>query len=788
MQAPQVSSPPFISQYHQVTSQVPSPQSLPQAASNAMPLPQGQNSLDFVNVLAEAISSNRLPAPEPAVFTGDPLRFKDWQLSFRALIDKKNLSKEEKLYYLRKYLSGAAKKAVEGFFLLGSEEAYDTAWQLLEERFGDPFLIGKSFRDKLYAWPKINSKDGYELRDFTDFLKGCLSAMPHVDTLNALNDCNENQKILHKLPDWLVSSWNRKVDKACEERAQYPSFKEFVDFLSEEARIACRSVSSLQAVRSSEGERSRQPRSQPIQARTMATSTTQSDALSCILCKRTGHDLAKCRKFAEKTVQDRVKFVQVEKLCFGCLETGHRSNVCENKSTCETCQKKHPTCLHNDNFKEQQRSRPPRGDNSNDEADATEVDATALATATRIIQEGVNTRTSSIIPVWVSSMKEPDQEVLVYALLDTQSDTTFILDEVAQELNANKTNVKVRVSTISSRSTVVPCQKLTNLQVRGYNLEKRIPLPQVFTQELIPADRSHVPTSETAMRWPHLEQLADKIPPLLNCKIGLLIGYNCQQALLPREILSSDDDQPYAQRTDLGWSIIGGSHPADDCADAVSISHRIIVQQVTPAVQPSVEFKTGVHKVCKDQAGTIKPTDDKQPAVQSKESNRLERPDCPAQQNLPHREKTVGEPGITTELCKVHVNKAKIKTVNSVKNDFTRFSKWSKAARPVARLKKTSREMQGAFTEETLKFKLQMEGTLDKKNSLKVGGRLSRSTFHHNIKRPTSLPPHGEFHREDIHLHKRWRRRHFLASEFWPRWKNEPRCGWHGAKDEATGQ
>ncbi|KAK0142599.1 hypothetical protein N1851_019473 [Merluccius polli] len=194
IQAPQVTSSPFILQHHQVTS----PQSQPQAAPT--PLPQGQNSLDLVNVLAEAISSNRLPAPEPTVFNGDPLKFKDWQLSFRVLIDKKNISKEEKLYYLRKYVGGTAKKAVEGFFLPGTEEAYDTAWQLLEERFGDLFLIGKSFRDKLHAWPKISSRDSHELRDFADFLKGCEAAMPYIDTLNILNDCNENQQILLKLP------------------------------------------------------------------------------------------------------------------------------------------------------------------------------------------------------------------------------------------------------------------------------------------------------------------------------------------------------------------------------------------------------------------------------------------------------------------------------------------------------------------------------------------------------------------------------------------------------------
>lgn len=140
-QVPHASSHPFIFQPLPVSSQGPSPQGL-QQVSQAPPIsvsiPQVQNSSDLVNVLIEDISAKRLPTPEPVLFTGDPLKFKDWQLSFETLIDRKNIPKNEKLCYLRKYLGGTARKAVEGFFLLGTKAAYDSAWQLLEKRFGDP--------------------------------------------------------------------------------------------------------------------------------------------------------------------------------------------------------------------------------------------------------------------------------------------------------------------------------------------------------------------------------------------------------------------------------------------------------------------------------------------------------------------------------------------------------------------------------------------------------------------------------------------------------------------------
>lgn len=43
--------------------------------------------------------------------------------------------------------------------------------------------------------------------------------------------------------------------------------------------------------------------------------------------------------------------------------------------------------------------------------------------------------TSRIVPVFISSATEPQKEILTYALLDTQSDLTFILDDLLVELN-----------------------------------------------------------------------------------------------------------------------------------------------------------------------------------------------------------------------------------------------------------------------------------------------------------------------------------------------------------------
>ena len=141
-----------------------------------------------------------------------------------ALIDRKPLPQSEKMFYLKNDLAGEARKAVEGFFYRDSEITYNEAWKVLQDRYGNPFIIQKAFRDKLMRWPKINTNDPLALQEFADFLQGCTEAIPHVKGLAILNDCEENHKLLKKLPEWIVRKWSRIVVEELDKSGSYPDF------------------------------------------------------------------------------------------------------------------------------------------------------------------------------------------------------------------------------------------------------------------------------------------------------------------------------------------------------------------------------------------------------------------------------------------------------------------------------------------------------------------------------------------------------------------------------------
>lgn len=74
-------------------------------------------------------------------------------------------------------------------------------------------------------------KDHQGLRRLADFLTSVETAMQVTENLNVLDDYMENQKLVTKLPDWLVSQWNREATKGIKEE-KYPDFKTFTTFIS----------------------------------------------------------------------------------------------------------------------------------------------------------------------------------------------------------------------------------------------------------------------------------------------------------------------------------------------------------------------------------------------------------------------------------------------------------------------------------------------------------------------------------------------------------------------------
>ena len=573
-----------------------------------------QSLFDLSKCLAEQISLTRVPIPEPDKFNGDPITYPSWRSSFEALIERKNFPLEERIHVLKGYLSGPALEAVQNLMMLNTADAYARAKEILEHRFGDPFVIGNAFRDKLESWSKISPRDHRGLRKFADFLLQCEAAMDSISNLQVFNDDRENRKMLHKLPAWVVTRWARKVADAKELHGRFPLFSVFVKFLVKEADIANDPVTALQSFESTDNKvedkkrytsfvrdgrkktaRAFASHSEGVDPNTKAKSFSSLRAAPikvCTFCEKQYHDIDSCRNFLAKPLEERKRFAQTKRLCFGCLDTGHTSRLCKQRLACKECSRRHPTCLHGDL---------PTGKSFNNRDSNNKIEPTkpgnVLTSVTHLNDStGTSGKASMIVPVWLSHYDHPDREHLVYCLLDNQSDTTFVLDDTCDALDVSGPSVNLKLSTMLSENQEIESKKIQGLIVRGYDSDVKIHLPSAYTRAIMPADRSHIPTPDMARQWPHLECLVNKLSPLRDCEIGLLIGYNCASALAPREIVSSSGTGPFGQRTDLGWGIIGVVDPNyTNDTDTIGVSHRILTLEVPPELSPNKNIGDSVH-------------------------------------------------------------------------------------------------------------------------------------------------------------------------------------------------
>lgn len=132
----------------------------------------------------------------------------------------------------------------------------------------------------------------------------------------------------------------------------------------------------------------------------------------------------------------------------------------------------------------------------------------------------------------------------------------IVLDSVIDALGLPGRQTIFCWSTMASKKQAIDAKRFQWLLIRGYK-SLQIQLPVTFSREIVPPNRSHIPTPKMASQWPHLEHIASEIPPLLNYEIGLLIGYNRPRTLYQIEVIPPVGNGPYAQKTHIGWGIVG---------------------------------------------------------------------------------------------------------------------------------------------------------------------------------------------------------------------------------------
>ena len=145
-----------------------------------------------------------------------------------------------------------------------------------------------------------------------------------------------------------------------------------------------------------------------------------------------------------------------------------------------------------------------------------------------------------------------------YALLDSCSQGTFILDQLRDHLPIPGREKSVTIKTINGEIKS-PSKAIDGPQVSGINDHKIqwVPLPTTFTRAELPVDNDDITKPGQLKQWKYLEPFINQLNLEENISVGLLIRANCMKALEPIQTLQSRNGGPYAFRIRLGWCVVG---------------------------------------------------------------------------------------------------------------------------------------------------------------------------------------------------------------------------------------
>lgn len=133
--------------------------------------------------------------------------------------------------------------------------------------------------------------------------------------------------------------WNREVTQTLETTNTYPTFCQFVDFITKEARVACNPISSIYALNSTEQKSLRETKTSNAsnKVKVLATNTSNHAKTSndtdtskvCAYCGKDRHPIFKCERFLLLLIDEKRDCIHNKRLCFGCLKRGHVNKECK---------------------------------------------------------------------------------------------------------------------------------------------------------------------------------------------------------------------------------------------------------------------------------------------------------------------------------------------------------------------------------------------------------------------------------------------------------------------------
>lgn len=245
----------------------------------------------------------KLPVINLPTFDGKYEAWSEFYDIFKSIIhENEHLTPIQKLHYLRSCLKGEATQVIQS--LETSNQNYNVAWELLEERYDNPRLITQNHVKAIFEMPAINKESHTQLRTLID------TTLKHLRALKALEEPTDQWDTLmmhivgSKLDRSTQKEWERSI-----EGTDMPKFDELIKFLKNRCNVLENIYHDVNSALSSKHANYRADNT----TKTKANIVTNQARSHCSVCSE-NHRIYACQRFLKLDARGKDGIVKAKSL------------------------------------------------------------------------------------------------------------------------------------------------------------------------------------------------------------------------------------------------------------------------------------------------------------------------------------------------------------------------------------------------------------------------------------------------------------------------------------------
>ncbi|KAB0798698.1 hypothetical protein PPYR_09691 [Photinus pyralis] len=306
---------------------------------------------------------------------------------------------------------------------------------------------------------------------------------------------------------------------------------------------------------------------------------------TCSLCSQE-HFIWKCDQYKALSPCEKRQTIISKNLCLNCLGA-HKVQECKSRFHCFKCSEKHHTSMHGVNSGGSSRSHSQTMTENTAPAPVLSELPTQLQSPQSSLLQVVNhsscttPKPSLLATAYIRVIAASGAKSYTRALVDSCSTDNLVSESLSQRLRLPRRSAQYPVSGTGKKATCITRGAVSFEVKPHFDSDYKIPVNAFVVRDLT----HYVPNcQDDQLNLPHLKDIQFADPDHSSSQpIEVILGVGSYSRILEEGIRKGPDHTPIAQKTALGWILLGElSTDVDPSQPATLASHQCHIDKQLP--------------------------------------------------------------------------------------------------------------------------------------------------------------------------------------------------------------